>query len=288
MEPTVVIIAMGEMGAGIAKRLTSRGARVRTSLKGRSEGSAGRATEAGVQTVEDDRALLEGADFVLSVVPPAAARSLAGRLAAALQALTRKPVYVDCNAVSPATVAEVAAVLAPSGCGFADCGILGLAPKGEGPGPRFYLSGPAAQEVAALTDYGLDMRILDGGVGMASALKCSYAALGKGVTAIGAEMILGARRAGVDEALLRELAAYQPQLSAWLSRQLPDIYPKAYRWVAEMEEIAAFLGSTPGGEMIFRGIAELFDRLAQDARERGSAGNRIDALEDFRAALNSK
>ena len=289
MEPTVVVIAMGEMGAGIAKRLTSRGARVRTSLKGRGEGSARRANEAGAQIFEDDGALLEGADFVLSIVPPAAARSLAERLAPALQAVARKPVYVDCNAVSPATVAEVAATLASSGCPFADCGILGilsLPPNGEHLGPRIYLSGPAAQEAAALTNYGLDMRVLGGEIGMASALKCSYAALGKGVIAIGAEMILGAQRAGVDEALRRELAANQPQLWASLSRQLPDINSKAYRWVAEMKEIAAFLDDTPGGEMIFRGIAELYHRLAEAARQRGSAGNEIDALEDFRAALN--
>ena len=291
MEPTVVVIAMGEMGAGIAKRLTSRGARVRTSVKGRGEGSARRAREAGAQIFEDDGALLEGADFVLSIVPPAAARSLAERLAPALQAVARKPVYVDCNAVSPATVAEVAAVLAPSGCPFADCGILGilsLPPNGEHLGPRIYLSGPAAQEVIVLTNYGLDMRVLGGEIGMASALKCSYAALGKGVIAIGAEMILGAQRAGVDEALRRELAANQPQLWACLSRQLPDINSKAYRWVAEMEEIAAFLHNTPGGEMIFRGIAELYHRLAGAARQRGDAGNEIDALEDFRAALNSR
>lgn len=290
MEPTVVVIAMGEMGAGIAKRLTSRGARVRTSLKGRGDGSARRAREAGAQTFEDDGALLEGADFVLSIVPPAAARSLAERLAPALQAVARKPVYVDCNAVSPATVAEVAAILAPSGCPFADCGILGilsLPPKGEHLGPRIYLSGPAAQEAAVLTNYGLDMRVLGGEIGMASALKCSYAALGKGVIAIGAEMILSAQRAGVDEALRGELAANQPQLWASLSRQLPDINSKAYRWVAEMEEIAAFLDDTPGGEMIFRGIAELYHRLAEAARQRGGAGNEIDALEDFRAALNS-
>ena len=291
MEPTVVVIAMGEMGAGIGKRLTSRGARVRTSLKGRSEGSARRAKEAGAQIFADDGALLEGADFVLSIVPPAAARSLAERLAPALQAVARKPVYVDCNAVSPATVEKVAAILGPSGCPFADCGILGilsLAPNSEHLGPRIYLSGPAAQEAAALSSYGLDMRVLGSEIGMASALKCSYAALGKGVTAIGAEMILGARRAGVEEALRRELAANQPQLSAWLSRQLPDINSKAYRWVAEMEEIAAFLDNTPGGEMIFRGIAELYDRLAESARQRGDAGNEIDALEDFRAALKSK
>ena len=288
MKPTVVVIAMGEMGAGICKRLSSRGVRMRTSLRGRGEDSARRAKEAGAQNVEDDRALLEGADFMLSVVPPAAARSLAERLVPALQALAHKPVYVDCNAISPATAAEVAAILSPSGCRFADCGILGLPPKDDAPGPRIYLSGPAAKEVAKLSDYGLDLRILDGGIGMASALKCAYAGLSKGVTAIGAEMILGAQHAGVDEALRRELAEHQPQLWAWLSRQVPDMYAKSYRWVAEMEEIATFLGSTPAGITTFHGIAEFFDRIAEASRHRGSVDNAIDAIESFRAAMNRR
>jgi 3-hydroxyisobutyrate dehydrogenase-like beta-hydroxyacid dehydrogenase len=286
MDPTVVVIAMGEMGAGIAKRLMSRGARVRTSLRGRGEDSARRTREASAQIFEDDGALLDGADFILSVVPPAAARSLADRLEPALHAATRKPVYVDCNAISVATVTEIAAILAPSGCGFADCGILGFPPKGDDRGPRIYLSGPAAQEVAALARYGLDMRVIGGEIGKASALKCCYAALGKGVSAIAVLMILGAQRAGVDETLRKELVVNQPELSALLSRQLPGLYSKAHRWVAEMEEIAAFLNGTPGGETTYRGIAELYDRLAEAARQRGRVGNEIDVIEDFRAAMN--
>lgn len=279
--PEIAIIAMGEMGAGLARRLTSRGAHVRTSLKGRGDGSARRAVEAGVQLFDDDGALLEGADFMLSVVPPAAARPLAERLAPALQKVIRKPVYVDCNAVSPSTVADVAAILGPSGCAFADCGILGLTPKGEEAGPRLYLSGPAAQQVAGLSRFGLDMRVLDEKIGSASALKCSYAALGKGLTALGALLILGAQRTGTDQALLRELATYQPQILAWFRRMVPDMYPKAYRWVAEMEEIADFVGETPGGDATYRGIAQMFEWVAEVVRQRGTTADEIAALDAF-------
>src|SRR3990172_10948555 len=104
MEPTVVVIAMGEMGAGIAKRLTSRGARVRTSLKGRGEGSARRTREAGAQIFEDDGALLDGADFVLSIVPPAAARSLAERLSPALQAVAPQPGHLHFHPLTPPNI----------------------------------------------------------------------------------------------------------------------------------------------------------------------------------------
>ena len=82
MADTIVVIAAGEMGAGIGKRLTERGARVLTSLKGRGGGSAARAKQAGMIDVEDDDALVAQADFILSVVPPGQALALAERLKA--------------------------------------------------------------------------------------------------------------------------------------------------------------------------------------------------------------
>ena len=173
MGPTVVVIAMGEMGSGLARRLKERGARIRTSLKGRSAASAARAQAAGAESFDDDRALLDGADFMLSVVPPGAARDLARRLAPALQAVARKPVYVDCNAISPQTAREVAVILAPTGCPFADGGIVGGPPKGAEASPRLYVSGEAAPDASALARYGLDMRVLAGDVGVASAFKLS-------------------------------------------------------------------------------------------------------------------
>ena len=85
-----------------------------------------------------------------------------------------------------------------------------------------------------LNGFGLDTRLVDGPAGAASALKMSYAGLTKGFTALGAAMMLGAERAGCAEALRAELAESQPHFLAWLSRQVPRMYPKAYRWVAEM------------------------------------------------------
>lgn len=288
MGTAVVVVAMGEMGAGLAKEMVARGAELRTSLQGRGPGSAERAAAAGATVFDDDRAMLEGADFMLSVVPPAAARQLAERLAPALAAVAGKPIYVDCNAISPAMAGEVAAVVEAAGCRFADGGIMGLAPAPGRPSPRIYVSGPAAADVAALGNFGLDLRVIDEVIGKASALKCAYAALGKGVTAIGAEMILGAERAGIGDVLRGELAAHQPQLCAWLDRQLPDIYPKAHRWIAEMQEIGAFLDGTAGGRATFAGISTLFEQFAAAAGTRGTADNEIDLVERFRLAMRQR
>jgi L-threonate 2-dehydrogenase len=115
-----------------------------------------------------------------------------------------------------------------------------------------------------LNDYGLDVRVLDGGVGAASAMKMSYAGITKGFTALGTVMMLAASRAGTAEVLHRELAATQPQLLAWLTRQVPNMYSKAYRWVAEMEEIAGFVDEDEAGHQIFAGAADLYDRIAED------------------------
>lgn len=285
-EPTVAIIAMGEMGAGLAARLTARGARVRTALAGRSAASAGRARAAGVEAAGGDRELLDGADFVLSVVPPGEARNLAKRLAPALQAVARKPAYVDCNAVSPKTAREVAEIVARTGAAFADGGIVGSPPKGDDAGPRIYVSGPAAEGALALRAHGLDVRLLPGDLTAASALKLSYASLTKGLVALGVDMILSARRAGVDDALMKELSASQPQVLAWLARQVPRMYPKAYRWVAEMDEIAQFYDDMPDRGGIHAAAARMYERLAEAAQHRSERGNPIGALEAFLAKRN--
>lgn len=92
----------------------------------------------------------------------------------------------------------------------------------------------------------------------------SYAGITKGLTALTAAMMLAAARAGAADALHRELAESQPELLARFTRNMPDMYPKAYRWVAEMEEIAEFAGEDAATRKIFEGVARLYERLAAD------------------------
>ena len=108
------------------------------------------------------------------------------------------------------------------------------------------------------------MRVLQGPVGAASGLKMSYAGITKGTTALASAMILAATRFGAAADLQRELAESQPDLLRLFTRSVPDMMPKAYRWVAEMEEIAAFAGEDDASRQIYKGIARLYDRLARD------------------------
>ena len=131
-------------------------------------------------------------------------------------------------------------------------------------GPTFYASGPTRRRFAALAEHGLDIRVLDGPLSAASALKMSYGGITKGVTALGAAMMLAATRGGSADALGRELAASQPELLAWFQRQISGMYPKAYRWVAEMEEVSGFGGENAETAEIYAGIAKFYQHLADD------------------------
>src|SRR6202044_3556435 len=101
--------------------LTGHGVRVLTALAGRSEATAARAREAGMAAAGGEE--IAAADFILSILPPGDALALAQRFAPVLVASNAKPVYVDCNAVNPATVVKVAGAIAATGCAFVDAGI---------------------------------------------------------------------------------------------------------------------------------------------------------------------
>src|SRR5580658_2393076 len=262
MNPIVSIMAQGAMGAATGARLVEKGLEVRTDLTGRSAASAERAAKAGMKTVSEDE--LAGVDFLLSIVPPADAVSLAERLSPALERAARKPIYVDLNAISPQTTKKAAEIVQATGARFVDGGVIGGPPRAGYDGPAYYVSGPDAERVEALAPFGLKIVVLDAPIGAASALKMSYAGITKGLTAISCSMILAAQRAGVSDALYKELSASQGVLLAGFARNTPNMFSKANRWIAEMREISGFAGPESAEQEIFSGAANFYARIARD------------------------
>ena len=262
MPTKIAIIAAGAMGSAIGRRLHEEGHVVTTLLDGRSTASCRRAEAAGMTAVP--LAAIAEADFILSVLPPSEALGLATLLAPQIEAASAKPIYVDCNAVSPATVQDIAAIIAATGAPMADAGIIGGPPKSGGKGPAIYVSGSAAKRFAAL-ETSLDIRLIDGPIGAASALKMCYSALNKGLITLGSVVLLAAARAGASDALLKQLGESNPDLLSHLAKNIPTMFAKAYRFKVEMEEIAAFLGDDDqGGRRIYEGAAQFYERLAAD------------------------
>jgi 3-hydroxyisobutyrate dehydrogenase-like beta-hydroxyacid dehydrogenase len=264
---TVAIVGAGEMGAAVGRRLRESGARVVTSVAGRGADSGARVRNAGLEVVNDDYSLVRDASFVLSIVPPGVAVEVAERLRGPISRADEPPVYVECNAISPATCRRIYDLFGATN--FIDAGIIGGPPVAgtldPAKGPRFYASGGDAHLLTRLASFGLDVAILDGPVGAASGLKLSYAGLTKGFTALCATMLGAAEREGLADALRAELTRSQSSFLARMDRAVPDMRPKAYRWVAEMRQIAEFVGNPDDGATIYEGAALLYQRIASSS-----------------------
>ena len=261
MNPTVAVVAQGDMGSGVAGRLVERGMHVVTSLAGRSEASAKRAKAAGMVAVSDQECAQ--ADYFLAILPPSEALSLATKMAALIEPNNKKPIYVDCNAVSPESKIAIGNVILKSGAPFIDVGIIGLRPTPTS-SPWLHASGPDAARLAMLNDFGINVNVIDGPVGAASALKMAYAGVTKGVTALGAMMMLAAHRAGVLDGMRGEFERSQPALLPWFQRAIPAMYSKAYRFNGEMDEIADYVSEDPAARKMFEAISEFYTRFAAD------------------------
>jgi 3-hydroxyisobutyrate dehydrogenase-like beta-hydroxyacid dehydrogenase len=257
---TVGIVSPGEMGAGIGAALAARGITVATALAGRSRESLDRAAEAGMADAGDIDALVAAAGVLLSVVPPGAAVATAEAAARAMARSGHKPVFVDCNAISPITARRVADVFAGLGAEVVDAGIVGRPPGQDT--PRIYVAGPAAHRVAFMD--GLGVRVVDLGprYGDASALKMVYASMTKGVNALLTSSLLTAERLGVLTPALEEVAGSQPEFHRRLQSVVARLPADAARWADEMDEISATFAAAGLSPHFHLGAGELMRLLA--------------------------
>jgi 3-hydroxyisobutyrate dehydrogenase-like beta-hydroxyacid dehydrogenase len=245
------------MGAAIGACLVAAGHTVLWVSEGRGEQTASRATAAGLADAGTVRQLTTEAEFIFSICPPHAAVDVA-RAVSGFTGL-----YVDANAISPQTASQVAAIVEAGGATYVDGGIIGPPPVASG-STRLYLSGKDAGLVRALADgTALDARVVEsGGPYGASAVKMAYAAWTKGSAAL----LLAARElgdaCGVSDALIGEWELSQPALAGQLASAAHSAAKKGWRWIAEMEEIAATMevsGLPPG---FHQAAAEIYRRSA--------------------------
>jgi 3-hydroxyisobutyrate dehydrogenase-like beta-hydroxyacid dehydrogenase len=237
------------MGASIGAVLAGRGHTVLWAGAGRSPATERRARDAKLTDVGEVAEVVERSEVVLSICPPHAALEVA-RLVAGRPGFSGT--FVDANAISPEHSREVGALIERGGGRYVDGGIVGP-PARSGGRTRLFLAGADAQEVAELFEGGpVFPCVLGTRVGEASAAKMAYAAWTKGTSALLLAIRGLARANGVEAALLEEWGA-----SAGATRSLPDqcrraaqqAVTKGWRWVGEMEEIAASMaeaGLPPG------------------------------------------
>jgi 3-hydroxyisobutyrate dehydrogenase-like beta-hydroxyacid dehydrogenase len=255
---SIGLLHPGEMGAGIGAALVGAGYTVSWASTGRSEPSARRATSAGLVDVRSIGAMVEGSDLIISVCPPHAAIDVAHQVAGF------RGTYLDANAISPETAREIAAVVQSGGARYVDGGIIG-APPSPSNAPRLYLSGPSAPDVCdVFAGTAVEARVIPGDQAAASALKMCFAAWTKGTAALLLDIRALALAEGVDAALLTEWESSLPDLAGRSLQAARQAATKGWRWVGEMDQIAATFRAAGLPDGFHRAAAEIYARPTRD------------------------
>lgn len=260
---TVGIMSPGDMGSGVGGVLKRNGLTVLTALDGRSEDTRERATEQGITDVGSLDDLVKASDLILSILVPSEARSFAQDVAEAIVRIDADVAVADCNAISPATGIKIDEIITAAGGRFIDAGIIGGSPR-TGAVPRIYASGEHASVLAELDGKGIKVPVLNGPVGRASGLKMCYAAITKGTAALYASTLMTAKSLGLYEDLIREMQGSQASTLAAMDG-VKSISARAFRWIGEMEEIAATFEDAGATPKIHLGAAETFQQIADSS-----------------------
>ena len=283
------VTSPGDMGQAVAMRLKACGFEVYTALEGRSARTAELAHKAELNDCGSIEKLVGTCDMIMSILNPGAALDNAREVARAMRAKGRKIIFVDCNAIAPQTGHEIDGIVRGAGGIFVDAGIIGPPPRGKAK-TKLYVSGPDAALMSQIVDDQLQVRVIGERVGDASAVKMCYASITKGALALGMELLITARKLGVEHALEAEFKDSQPDMYEWVLSRSVSMPPKAHRWVPEMLEIAKTfegVGLTP---RMLQGAADMYEFIAdtplgretpEQARERGrSVAELVRALAD--------
>jgi len=280
------ILSIGEMGYHWAKILTSRGIEVLTYAKDRSETTRKRAENVGVKCVPSTATLIKDADLIVSIVVPSAAKRVATKVAkAAAKSGRRNLLCLDANAISPMTADEIGKILQPSGINFVDGCIIGSATKMD-KGAVVYVSGPQAARIQELESYGFSVRVLGSTLAQASAFKVFYAGLTKGLQGLFVELLMGARRFGLLDEILKRYEESFPGLLDKVTSSIVGLRIHAARRAEEMDELKRTFGHhgmkafmAPAVQKVLQSIAELDVGKASDTGAR--EGDLLETLELF-------
>ena len=257
----VGLLHPGAMGASLGAALLRNADAVLWAAEGRSAATRTRAEEADLTEVPDLPTLVARARSIVSICPPHAAEDVARRVAQ--HAGPDLDLYIDANAIAPATVERIAEFLGAER--VVDAAVIG-APAWK-PGTVLFLSGPRAAEAADLfANSLLDVRVLGDRLGQASMAKVCFALQSKALPTIWLAIAEAARRYDVLDPVRDVLADDGVNLDAQTARIADRAAPKAWRWAGEMDEAAAALAALGLPDGWSRAAAETYRHLSDQQR----------------------
>jgi len=191
-------LGFGEVASTLAAGLLNNGAEVFTCVEGRSLKTKELAKETELNLCKSNRELAESSDILISAVTPLQAVKVAKEVGKYV-----KGVYIDINNISPSTAEEVLSYIENGKT--ADASIIGSVRK-NGLNVNILVSGPFANQFAELSRYGMNIKVIGGEIGQASAIKLLRSSFTKGISALLFETLYSAYKMGIDTEVLKYLA----------------------------------------------------------------------------------
>lgn len=156
--------------------------------------------------------------------------------------------------------------------------------------PSIVLSGPSIPtSLAPGLPQLLNVTHISPNIGFASILKSCFSGLTKGLTALSMLSITTAHSTSLLPHLTSHLEKYSPATLSLVSKSLPAMPPKAYRWVDEMRQIGETFsgaGDFPEARCVFDGFADLYQLMAEET-ELGKERKKGKEMEDVATALQT-
>jgi 3-hydroxyisobutyrate dehydrogenase-like beta-hydroxyacid dehydrogenase len=249
------------MGARVGGELVAATHEVRWLPAGRSEATAARAGLEGLTAAADPAALVDGADVVLSLLPPQGATDAARLIAGTGFAGT----YVDANPLSPGTLADVQEVVEATGATLVDAGVVGPPPR-DGSRTHLYLAGDpdrVAAVEALVAGTRVSAVVVGHRVGQASAAKQAYALYNKGRMVLASLADALATSYGVGHVLSAEGDRPGSELLGELAEVRDGLADVGWRWGPELDELALSLAAAGLDPTAVDGLVAELRRVAR-------------------------
>ena len=287
--PRLGFIGFGEAAYGFAKDLTAAGLQgivaYSPSAAKAAPGDAihTRAAEAGVELMPTARAVCERSSLIVSLTPGSAALK---SLRSVRRYLRRGQIYVDASSSAVKDI-EKAQALVPEGCAFVDAAVMDPVPL-NGIRVLTVASGAAAPDFQALlVPYGMNIQVVSDEPGGASAMKLMRSVCMKGLAALLLESLEGARRYGITDALVADMARFIDErpfadlMKRWVSGTAIHAGRRVHE-VTEAMNLLSSLGASTRMTRATRGMLQDIERMGLrerfGGREPETMGPVLDAI----------
>ncbi len=263
---TIGIFSTGEMGGVFGKNLIQNGYNVLTCVSGRSERTRSTALAIEIHLRDNVEDVIRDSEVIFSILPPENALDFAKVFSEAAIKTGKKPLYVDCNSISPATVQDIAIIVNRTGSCFVDAVFIGSADQFDTK-TILYISGDEGKTLIQLLKASMKITYLGDTIGDASALKMSFGGFNKGLSALFIEIACASESSGYLDELITLFEEFYPETLNTLRRLLPSYLLHAKRRVYEIGELVKFLrqlGLNPAISYSVKSILQSFSEIIEE------------------------